>query len=125
MNMFEMYVITRCDVIVTIAMVFAIVSAVAFCLSVFFYIYGKVEEYEEQVKVTKRTAKLSLILLAISTFTIAFVPTTKECFAIAVLPKVINTEDISAIKSEAGEAWELTKQYLKTLIKDKETNDEK
>ena len=68
MNMFEMYVITRCDVIVTIAMVFAIVSAVAFCLSVLFYISGKVEEREEQVRTTKKTAKWSVLLLAVSIF---------------------------------------------------------
>ena len=58
--------------------------------------------------------------LVIDSFNIALVPTTKECFAIAVLPKVINNEDISVIKSEAGEAWELTKQYLKTIIEEKE-----
>lgn len=120
MNPWEIYIITRCDEILnTTKVVFGISTLVTFCCLILFF-RAKAED-EEDAKTMKRVTKKVFTVWLASCFLLTFVPSTKECLAIAILPKVVNGEDISAIKSEAGEAWSLAKQYLKTLIDEKET----
>lgn len=120
MNPWEIYIITRCDEILnTTKVVFVISTLVTICCLILFF-RAKAEDEEEDAKIMKGVTKKVFAVWLASCFALTFVPSTKECLAIAILPKVVNGEDISAIKSEAGEAWSLAKQYIKTLIEEKE-----
>lgn len=120
MNPLEIYIVMRCDEILNFAKMVAIISTLATLCCLVLFFRAKAEDEEEDAKTMKSVTKKVFAVWLASCFVLTFVPSTKECLAIAILPKVVNGEDISAIKSEAGEAWSLAKQYLKTLIEEKE-----
>ena len=75
----ELYWITRCDGICTVAIVFLVLSAIALSLALLGYFVG---EDEKDKKITKKVFKISIPIFTVSMLLVVFVPTTKEALLI-------------------------------------------
>ena len=75
----ELYWITRCDGICTVAIIFLVLSAIALSLALLGYFVG---EDEKDKKITKKVFKISIPIFTVSMLLVVFVPTTKEALLI-------------------------------------------
>jgi len=75
----ELYWITRCDGICTVAIIFLVLSAIALSLALLGYFVG---EDEKDKKITKKVFKISIPTFTVSMLLVVFVPTTKEALLI-------------------------------------------
>lgn len=77
--MSELYWITRCNGICTVAIIFLVLSAAGLGLTLVGYFVG---ESEKDKKITKNFFKISFPTFIVSILLVLFVPTTKEALLI-------------------------------------------
>lgn len=80
--MSELYWITRCDPIGTIALVFLIVSTIILGITVIGYSACSADKDENGVRLSKKLMKVFIPIFTISLLIEAFIPSTKEALVI-------------------------------------------
>ena len=80
--MSELYWITRCDPIGTIALVFLIISAIILGIIIIGYASCSADKDENGVKLAKKLMKVFIPIFTISLLIEAFIPSTKEALVI-------------------------------------------
>lgn len=84
-NPWLIYWITRCDAIVTLALIAAIVGGI---LAIFFAIFALVEWDEDKRKAYKKAVKMSLIVCLVGSLVTTFVPDKQTCIEMLIADKV-------------------------------------
>ena len=91
------YWITRLDSIVMSAVIALILSLIGSIVLIFGYSVIKYEGGGDEADVLVKPLKHILWVLAISTVTAVFVPSSKEVAAMIVIPRVANSESVKDI----------------------------
>lgn len=92
------YWITMLDSIIAVSVIASILLFVALIVYCFLYIgFRYIEDEEEKASCLSKQIKHILSVLAISTVTSVFVPSSKEVAAMIVIPRVANSESVKDI----------------------------
>ena len=106
------YWITRLDTAITFAIIALILSFIASVAVGFTYVIVKYEEGNDKAKPLAKPLKRIVCVLAISTVTAVFAPSSKECAAMIVIPRVANSE---CIKDIGDGIVTLAKEWIEEL----------
>lgn len=126
---FFVYAILKLDAIrilfISSFIIFFIMTLLFFCLGMYLK-YSETDENgnrltAEEIAESKRAGNRLLcivfpVLLFLSTIcvlTATFLPSSKQAAVILVLPKIATEENLDRAQSEAGELYDLAKQWLK------------
>ena len=78
----ELYWITRCDAIVTVATIFLVISSIAFGVLIIGYVASLEDKDQSGVDFAKKLLKIVVPVFIISLLLEIFIPTTKEALVI-------------------------------------------
>ena len=106
-------------------MIFFVLTILFFCLGMY-YKYSETDEHgnrltNKQIVESKQVGNVFLrivfpvllFLFTICVLTATFLPSAKQAAVIWLLPKIATEENLDKVQSEAGELYDLAKQWLK------------
>ncbi len=119
---FFVYTIVKLDAFCAFMCSCSVICAVIGVLSYFFghvtadNYCGTEEERRESRRVGRclsfKVAPVFLVLSFVTLFVCTVIPTTKQAAVIWLLPKVVTEQNMEKVQSEAGELYDLAKQWL-------------
>lgn len=112
----ELYWLTRCDsiiavcsIILAIAVIVAVVTALMLTLCMF--------DTKMQETACRKIRTISVIAMAICMLACMFVPTTKECIAIKVIPQIATAENCEKLKTINSQLLDSAIKWLESQAK--------
>ena len=102
MTAFDIYLITRCDPLLSTSRVICIFSAIALVIACVVAFAASVDEMDEILTGVRKAIRYIILPMFIpSIFLQALMPSTKEAIAMVLIPAAINNEEIQRVLENA------------------------
>lgn len=112
----ELYWLTRCDSIIAVCSIILVIAIIAAIATTFILTVG-VLDTKMQETACRKVRAISVITMAVCMLVCVFMPTTKECIAIKVIPQIATTENCEKLKTINSQLLGSAIKWLESQVK--------
>lgn len=112
----ELYWLTRCDNIIAVCTIILAIAIIAAVVTTFILTAGMLDTDKQEIACRKARI-ISIIAIIICMLACMFMPTTKECIAIKVIPQIATTENCEKLKTINSQLLDSAIKWLESQAK--------